>query len=113
LAVTVFCPSHVGLSVNRSMSGQTEHEFVKAFVNILASQPVKFHDDFQEQPEKTLKKVPVVQVSIYHPNQLSPGISVKRVDIQLEVPPPPELKNEEAHPSSGASDLLFSTQIVY
>ena len=69
LAVNVFCTSHVGLSVNRSMSGQTEHEFVKAFVNILASQPVKFHDDFQEQPEKTLKKVPVVQVSIYRPNQ--------------------------------------------
>jgi hypothetical protein len=45
------------------MSGQKEHEVVKAFVNILASQPVTFHDDFQEQPEKTLKKVPVVQVS--------------------------------------------------
>ena len=89
------------------MSGQTEHEFVKAFVNILASQPVKFHDDFQEQPEKTLKKVPVVQVGIYRPNQLSPRIPAKRVDIQLEVPPPPELKNEEAHPSSGASRSLI------
>jgi hypothetical protein len=54
------------------MSGQTEHEFVKAFVNILASQPVTFHDDFQEQPEKTLKIAPVVQVSIYHSDQLSP-----------------------------------------
>ena len=54
------------------MSGQTEHEFVKAFVNILASQPVTFHDDFQEQPEKTLKRVPVVQVSTLHSDQLSP-----------------------------------------
>jgi len=53
------------------MSGQTEHEFVKAFVNILASQPVTLHDDFQEQPEKTLKKVPVVQVSIFHSDQMS------------------------------------------
>lgn len=42
----------------------SEHETVNAFVNILASQPVTFHDDFQEQPEKTLKKVPVLhQVS--------------------------------------------------
>jgi hypothetical protein len=53
------------------MSGQTEPEFIKAFVNILASQPVTFHDDFQEQPEKTLKIVPVVQVSIYHSDQSS------------------------------------------
>jgi hypothetical protein len=45
------------------MSGQKEHDTVKAFVNILASQPVTFHDDFQELPEKTLKKVPVLQVS--------------------------------------------------
>jgi len=44
------------------MSGQAEHTFVKAFVNILASQPVTFDDDFQEQPEKTLKRVPIVQV---------------------------------------------------
>jgi len=45
------------------MSGQAEKAFVKAYVNILASQPVTFDDDFQEQPEKTLKKVPVIQVS--------------------------------------------------
>ena len=42
------------------MSGQKEQETVKAFVNIIASQPVTFHDDFQELPEKTLKKVPVL-----------------------------------------------------
>jgi UV excision repair protein RAD23 len=50
------------------MSGQAEHEVVKAFVNILATQPVTFHDDFQEQPEKTLKKVPVLQVVSAHPS---------------------------------------------
>jgi hypothetical protein len=46
------------------MSGQAEHVFVKAFVNILASQPVTFDNDFQEQPEKTLKRVPIVQVRV-------------------------------------------------
>jgi hypothetical protein len=44
------------------MSGQTEQTFVKAFANILASQPVTFDDDFQEEPAKTLKRVPVLQV---------------------------------------------------
>jgi len=43
-------------------SSQAEHACVKTFVNILASQPVTFDDDFQEQPEKTLKRVPIVQV---------------------------------------------------
>ena len=47
------------------MSDQaTEHAFVKAFVNILGSQPVTFDDDFQEQPANTLKRVPVLSVCI-------------------------------------------------
>jgi hypothetical protein len=46
------------------MSGQAEQAFVKAFANILASQPVTFNDDFQEEPEKTLKRVPVLQVCV-------------------------------------------------
>ncbi|KAI0251175.1 hypothetical protein BJV78DRAFT_1126828 [Lactifluus subvellereus] len=57
------------------MSDQAERAFVKAFVNILASQPVTFDNDFQEQPANTLKRVPVLQV---------------------EVPRPPELKREDA-----------------
>jgi hypothetical protein len=55
----------------------SDHDIVKTFVNILASQPVTFHDDFQEQPEKTLKKVPVLQVSttpIDSPHLLSENV---------------------------------------
>jgi ubiquitin-like protein 4 len=47
------------------MSDQTaEHAFVKAFVNILGSQPVTFDNDFQEQPANTLKRVPVLSVCL-------------------------------------------------
>ena len=63
----------VHLSRRSFMSGQAEHTFVKAFVNILASQPVTFDDDFQEQPEKTLKRVPVVQVRAIDPANTSPN----------------------------------------
>jgi len=71
------------------MSGQAEHTFVKAFVNILASQPVTFDDNFQEQPEKSLKKVPVVQ---------------------LDVPPPPELKRDGAQSSTpGTFQITFKS----
>jgi hypothetical protein len=44
------------------MSDQAELAFVKNFTNIIASQPVTFDNDFQEEPEKTLKRVPVLQV---------------------------------------------------
>ncbi|KAH9046842.1 hypothetical protein EDB84DRAFT_1264470 [Lactarius hengduanensis] len=64
------------------MSDQAELAFVRGFSNILASQPVTFENDFQEQPEKTLKKVPVLQV---------------------DVPPPPELIKKGAAQSFGGS----------
>ncbi|KAI0302389.1 hypothetical protein B0F90DRAFT_1714397 [Multifurca ochricompacta] len=60
------------------MSDQAELAFVKGFANILASQPVTFDNDFQEQPEKTLKRVPVLQV---------------------DIPPPPELRKDESQQS--------------
>ncbi|KAI9441679.1 hypothetical protein H4582DRAFT_1403093 [Lactarius indigo] len=66
------------------MSDQAELAFVRGFTNILASQPVTFENDFQEQPEKTLKKVPPLQV---------------------DVPPPPELIKKGAVQSSGGSAL--------
>ena len=53
------------------MSDQAEHAFVKAFVNILASQPVTFDNDFQEQPANTLKRAPVLQVSTINPSLTS------------------------------------------
>ena len=81
----------------------SDHDIVKTFVNILASQPVTFPDDFQEQPEKTLKKVPVLQVSTSAID--CPYFPLNRLHTQLEVPLPPELKKEEAHPSSGTSSL--------
>jgi UV excision repair protein RAD23 len=84
------------------MSAQAEHAFVKAFVNILASQPVTFDDDFQEQPEKTLKKIPVVQVRCDRSTDSSLSHNTKTRYPQLDVPPPPELKRGDAL-SSGAS----------
>ncbi|KAH9050927.1 ubiquitin-domain-containing protein [Lactarius deliciosus] len=69
------------------MSDQAELAFVRGFSNILASQPVTFENDFQEQPEKTLKKVPVLQV---------------------DVPPPPELIKKGAAQSSAQAALQIT-----
>lgn len=45
------------------MADQAELAFVKNFINTLGSQPVTFENDFQQSPENTLRKVPVLQVS--------------------------------------------------
>jgi len=57
------------------MADQAELAFVKNLANTLASQPVTFDNDFQQPPENTLKRVPV---------------------LQIDVPPPPERKRQDA-----------------
>ncbi|TFY70937.1 hypothetical protein EVG20_g2064 [Dentipellis fragilis] len=44
------------------MADQAELAFVRNFTNTLASQPVTFDNDFQQPPDNTLKRVPVLQV---------------------------------------------------
>ena len=44
------------------MAEQAELAFVKAFVNNLSSQPVTYADDFQQPPEKSLRKILVLPV---------------------------------------------------
>lgn len=91
------------------MSGQKEHDTVKAFVNILSSQPVTFHDDFQELPEKTLKKVPVLQVSARIDHLHGPKRTPSPCTLdpqQLEVPSPPEVKKEESSGMSGPNNII-------
>ncbi|KAN0127362.1 hypothetical protein V8E53_014794 [Lactarius tabidus] len=70
------------------MSDQAELAFVRGYSNILASQPVTFENDFQEQPEKTLKKVPVLPV---------------------DVPAPPELRKKGDTQSSAALQITFKS----
>ena len=42
---------------------EAEQAFVTAFLSTLASQPVTYPDDYQQQPEHSLKRVPVLPVS--------------------------------------------------
>jgi UV excision repair protein RAD23 len=42
---------------------QAEQAFVKTFLNTLSSQPVTYADDYQQPPEHSLKRVPVLPVS--------------------------------------------------
>ncbi|KZT01047.1 ubiquitin-domain-containing protein [Laetiporus sulphureus 93-53] len=69
------------------MAEQAELAFVKSFASNLSSQPVIYADDFQEPPEKSLKKIPVLPV---------------------EVPPPPESKAPVAAPI-GSLSITFKS----
>ncbi|KZT69208.1 ubiquitin-like protein [Daedalea quercina L-15889] len=69
------------------MAEQAELAFVKTFVNNLSSQPVTYADDFQQPPERSLRKVPVLPV---------------------ELPPPPEPKASQAAPT-GSLSITFKS----
>ena len=44
------------------MAEQAELSFVKTFASNLASHPVTYGDDFQQPPESSLKKIPILPV---------------------------------------------------
>ena len=43
-------------------SKQAEYTFVKNFAAGLSAHPVTLHDDYQQPPEQTLKKIPIAPV---------------------------------------------------
>jgi len=51
------------------MSAQAEAAFARTYLNTISSQPVQYGDDFQQAPEETLKKVPVVPVRTPYPRK--------------------------------------------
>ncbi|TFY81954.1 hypothetical protein EWM64_g2057 [Hericium alpestre] len=73
------------------MADQAEVTFVKNFVNTLASQPVTFDNDFQQPPEKTLKRVPVLQVEVPPvPERIAAdSTSINTIQVTLKSTKPP------------------------
>ncbi|KAI0918412.1 hypothetical protein AcV5_002411 [Taiwanofungus camphoratus] len=64
------------------MAEQAELAFVKSFVNNLSSHPVTYADDFQQPPENSLKKVPILPVDVppvpqRKPQSLAPTGSIR------------------------------------
>jgi hypothetical protein len=47
-----------------SMGDQAEVAFLRVYLNTLTSQPIVYKDDYQQPPENSLKKVPVLQVDV-------------------------------------------------
>ncbi|KAG5637670.1 hypothetical protein H0H81_003638 [Sphagnurus paluster] len=51
------------------MADQAEQAFARTFLNTLASQPVTFADDYQQRPENSLRRVPVLPIPVPEPPQ--------------------------------------------
>ncbi|KAF9063428.1 hypothetical protein BDP27DRAFT_1393924 [Rhodocollybia butyracea] len=49
------------------MADQAEHAFIKTFVNTISTQPVTYGDDYQQPPENSLRKVPILHVPVPAP----------------------------------------------
>ncbi|CCM00638.1 uncharacterized protein FIBRA_02675 [Fibroporia radiculosa] len=71
------------------MAEQAELAFVKTFVQNLSAQPVTYANDFQQPPENSLRKVPV---------------------LPIEVPSPPERKSQAVAPTGFLSITFKSTK---
>ncbi|EGO03857.1 hypothetical protein SERLA73DRAFT_175539 [Serpula lacrymans var. lacrymans S7.3] len=70
------------------MADQAELVFVKSFINTISSHPVRYVDDYQQPPQSTLKKVPV---------------------LSIDVPPVPERKVKAPFPSVEAISVTFKS----
>ncbi|GAW01496.1 ubiquitin family protein [Lentinula edodes] len=67
------------------MADQAEFAFIKTFVNTISTQPITYDDEYQQPPENSLKKVPVLT-----------GVAV---------PEPPARKVEETAAGSSSTTL--------
>ncbi|KAF7316455.1 Ubiquitin-like protein [Mycena indigotica] len=64
VTLSPFSTSNSGLL---SMADQAEAAFLRVYINTLASQSLVYADDYQQPPANSLKKVPVLQISVPAP----------------------------------------------
>jgi UV excision repair protein RAD23 len=70
------------------MADQAELVFVRSFVKIIGAQPIVYSDDYNQPPQNSLKKVPILPV---------------------ELPPVPERKGGPSTPQAASISLTFKS----
>ncbi|KAG2342337.1 ubiquitin-domain-containing protein [Suillus weaverae] len=70
------------------MADQAELVFVRSFVKIIGAQPIVYSDDYNQPPQNSLKKVPILPV---------------------ELPPVPERKGEPSTPPAASISITFKS----
>ncbi|KAJ8693699.1 hypothetical protein PTI98_008673 [Pleurotus ostreatus] len=97
------------------MADQAEVAFATTFLNTLSTQPVTYADDYQQPPENSLRRVPVLGVCgfpyiLYFTRRRSPSLISHFLisKIQIDLPPPPERKHEVISDAEGISVTIKS-----
>lgn len=70
------------------MADQAELVFVRSFVKVIGAQPIVYSDDYNQPPQNSLKKVPILPV---------------------ELPPVPERKGEPSAPPAASINITFKS----
>ncbi|KAG1877023.1 hypothetical protein C8R48DRAFT_689478 [Suillus tomentosus] len=70
------------------MADQAELVFVRSFVKVIGAQPIVYSDDYNQPPQNSLKKVPILPV---------------------ELPPVPERKGEPSTPPAASISITFKS----
>ncbi|KAJ7824947.1 hypothetical protein B0H14DRAFT_3110833 [Mycena olivaceomarginata] len=65
------------------MGDQAEVAFLRVYLNTLTSQPIVYKDDYQQPPENSLKKIPVLQISLPAPPRRAPAGSTSASTLTL------------------------------
>ncbi|KAG1826632.1 hypothetical protein EV424DRAFT_1390170 [Suillus variegatus] len=70
------------------MADQAELVFVRSFMKVIGAQPIVYSDDYNQPPQNSLKKVPILPV---------------------ELPPVPERKGEPSTPPAASISITFKS----
>ncbi|OBZ67792.1 Ubiquitin [Grifola frondosa] len=96
------------------MAEQAELAFVKSFVNNLSSHPVVYADDYQQPPENSLKKVPVLQVEVPAPPERHPTVStpIASINVTFKSTKPVQSYTLGVQPTDTISDIKSQLAVV-
>ncbi|KII87788.1 hypothetical protein PLICRDRAFT_42284 [Plicaturopsis crispa FD-325 SS-3] len=95
------------------MAEQAEHAFIKNFASALASQPLTYPHDYQQPPQNSLKKVPVLPIDLPEPPARKQSASTSdSITITFKSAKPPQSFKLPVQPTDtiAAIKSLIATQ---
>ncbi|KAF5380248.1 hypothetical protein D9757_008231 [Collybiopsis confluens] len=97
------------------MADQAEHAFIKTFVNTISTQAISYGDDYQQPPENSLRKIPVLPISVPEPPARKETVSSSAATLNLTIKstkPPVTYALAGIHPTDTIAAIkqhLFAT----
>ncbi|EEB88004.1 hypothetical protein MPER_14416, partial [Moniliophthora perniciosa FA553] len=91
-----------------AMAEQAEIAFIKTFSNTISTQPVTYGDDYQQPPENSLPRIPVLQVPVpTAPERKSDGepTTNESINITIKSAKPPATFNLSVLPTDTIASI--------